>query len=222
MAKETPSPTRILLVDDHRILREGVRAILNAQPDLQVVGEAEDGGDGIRQAQALQPDLVVLDMSMPRTNGIDAIKDIKRVAPGARVMIMSAHKSEEYVFSAIRAGADGYLSKDSGADELVVGVRNVAAGERYLGAQVATQFVGAYLGGRGMQGAVPAGDTLSPREREVLKLVAEGYRSREIGEYLSISEKTVERHRANLMRKLAVNNVSGLTAYAIERGLVTR
>jgi two-component system, NarL family, response regulator NreC len=214
--------TRILLVEDHRILREGVRAILNAKPDLEVVGEASDGGEAIHRAQDLQPDLVVLDLSMPRMNGLEAIKDIKRVAPGTRILILSVHKTDEHVFSAIRAGADAYLSKDASADELVVGVRSVAAGERYLGAPVATQLVQAYLEGRGLDSPGNPGDPLSSREREVLKLVAEGYRSRQIGEYLCISEKTVERHRSNMMRKLHVNNASGLTAYAIEKGLVSR
>ena len=217
-----PKQTRILLVEDHRILREGLRAIFNAQPDLEVVGEAADGGEAIHRAQELQPDVLVLDISMPRMNGLEAIKDIKRVAPSVRILILSVHKTDEYLFTAIRAGANGYLSKDSSADELVVGVRSVAAGKRFLGEPVATQFVEAYLDGRGFEGQGGTGDPLSAREREVLKLVAEGYRSRQIGEYLCISEKTVERHRSNLMRKLRVNNVSGLTAYAIEKGLVTR
>lgn len=217
-----PQQTRILLVEDHRILREGLRAIFDAEPGFAVVGEAGDGGEAIRRAQELQPDLIVLDLSMPRMNGLDALKDLKRVAPGARVLILTAQLGEEYVFGALRAGADAYLSKDSGAAELVLGLRSVAAGERFLGSRIATQFTQAYLEGRAPnpQGAIP--DLISRREREVVKLVAEGYRSREIATYLSISEKTVEKHRANLMRKLQVTNVSGLTAYAIEKGLVTR
>lgn len=214
--------TRILLVEDHRILREGLRAILAAQPDFVVLGEAGDGGEAIRRAQELQPDLVMLDLSMPRMNGLDAIKDIKRVAPRTRVLILTVQKDDEYVFSAIRAGANGYMLKDSSAAELMAGVRRVAAGERYLSPAVASRFVEAFLDGKGADGPDPNADLLSGREREVLKLVAEGYRSRQIGEYLSISEKTVEKHRANLMRKLQLKNVSGLTAYAIEKGLVNR
>jgi two-component system, NarL family, response regulator NreC len=217
-----PKQTRIVLVEDHRILREGLRAIFNAQPDLEVVGEAGDGGEAIHRAQELQPDVMVLDISMPRMNGLEAIKDIKRIAPSVRILILSVHKTDEYLFTAIRAGANGYLSKDASADELVAGVRSVAAGKRFLGEPIATQFFEAYLDGRGLEGQGGTGDPLSAREREVLKLVAEGYRSRQIGEYLCISEKTVERHRSNLMRKLRVKNVSGLTAYAIEKGLVTR
>jgi DNA-binding NarL/FixJ family response regulator len=214
--------TRILLVEDHRILREGVRAILAAQPDFEVVGEAADGGEAIRCAQELQPDVILLDLSMPRMNGLEALKGIKRVAPDARVVILTVQKGDEYIFSAIRAGADGYLLKDSSAAELVLGVRSVVVGERYLSAPVASRLVDALLDGKGLDARDPAGDVLSAREREVLKLVAEGYRSRQIGEYLCISEKTVEKHRANLMRKLQVNNAAGLTAYAVEKGLVTR
>jgi two-component system, NarL family, response regulator NreC len=213
---------RILLVEDHRILREGLRAILSAQPDLAVVGEAADGGEAIHRAQELQPDLVVLDLSMPRMNGLDALKDIKRVAPAARVLILTVQHGEEYVLGALQAGADAYLSKDSSADELLQGVRSVAAGRRYLGGSIATEFVQAYLKDGAPKGPGASRDPLSRREREVVKLVAEGYRSREIGTYLCISEKTVEKHRANLMRKLHLNNVSDLTAYAISKGLVTR
>ncbi|HYN77851.1 MAG TPA: response regulator transcription factor [Lamprocystis sp. (in: g-proteobacteria)] len=217
-----PKPTQILLVEDHRILREGLRAILEAQPDLAVLGEAEDGAEAVRRARALQPDLVVLDLSMPRMNGLDALADIKRVAPGTRVLILTAQTGDEYVFSALRAGADGYLLKDSTAAELLAGVRSVAAGERHLSPEVAARFVETYPKGTELADRTFNGDPLSTREREVLKLVAEGYRSRQIAEVLSISEKTVEKHRASLMRKLQVKSVSGLTAYAIDRGLVTR
>ena len=215
-------PTRILLVEDHRILREGLRAILEAQPDLAVLGEAADGAEAICRARELQPDLVVLDLSMPRMNGLDALADLKRVAPGARVLILTAQTGDEYVFSALRAGADGFLLKDSTAAELLVGVRSVAAGTRYLSPPVAARFAEIYPQGKGLDDPEFAGDPLSAREREVLKLVAEGYRSRQIGELLFISEKTVEKHRASLMRKLQIKSVSGLTAYAIAKGLISR
>jgi DNA-binding NarL/FixJ family response regulator len=210
------------LVDDHRILREGLRAILNAQTDFVVVGEAHDGREAIRRAQELKPDVVVLDLSMPRMNGLEALSDIKRVAPGARVLILTAHKEDEYVLGALKAGADAFVCKDAGAGELAVGVRCAASGKRYLSAEVATPLGVAALDGGKPAAQHPAGDRLSKRELEVLKLVAEGYRSRQIAEYLCISEKTVEKHRASLMRKLRVTNVSGLTARAIEKGLVSR
>jgi two-component system, NarL family, response regulator NreC len=217
-----PKQTRILLVEDHRILREGLRAIFDAEDDFVVVGEAGDGMEAIHRAQDLQPDLIVLDLSMPRMNGLDALRGIKRVAPDARVLILTVQMGEEYVFGALRAGADAYLSKDSSSAELVLAVRSIAAGGRFLGSRIATQFTQAYLEGRAPDPEGPTHHLISRRERGGLKLGAEGDRSREIGTYLCISEKTVEKHRANLMRKLQVSNVSGLTAYAIEKGLVTR
>ena len=221
-------PTRILLAEDHRILRDGMRAILQGQADLVLVGEAEDGRAAISRARELQPDLVILDLSMPRMDGLSALGEIKRVAPGARVLVMTVHRTEEYVFKAIEGGADGYLLKDASATELVLAVRSVVAGERYLGAAVASQFVTAFLRDKGRRNGNPTPvplsplDSLSAREREVLKLVAEGFRSRQIGEFLCISEKTVEKHRANLMRKLGINSATALTAFAVEKGLVTR
>ena len=219
-------PTRILLAEDHRILREGLRAILQGQPDLALAGEAEDGREAINRARELQPDLVILDLSMPRMDGLSALGEIKRVAPDAKVLVMTVHRTEEYVFKAIEGGADGYLLKDASATELVLAVRSVLAGERYLGAAVASQFVTAFLREKGRPNGAPVSrsplETLSAREREVLKLVAEGFRSRQIGEFLCISEKTVEKHRANVMRKLGMNSATALTAFAIDKGLVTR
>jgi DNA-binding NarL/FixJ family response regulator len=216
---------KIVLAEDHRILREGLHAIFANEPDLELVGEATDGREAVQQARELQPDLLILDLSMPRMDGLSALKEIKRVAPKTRVLVMTVHRTEEYVFKAIEDGADGYLLKDASASELLLGVRSVLAGERYLSAAVATQVVTAYLKRRGPNedASKPrsALETLSTREREVLKLVAEGYRSREIGDFLYISEKTVEKHRANLMRKLGVNSAAALTAFAIENGLVT-
>ncbi len=223
--------TRIVLAEDHRILRDGLRAIFRGEPDLELVGEAEDGREAISQARELQPDLLILDLSMPRMDGLSALGEIKRVAPSTRVLVMTVHRTEEYVFKAIEGGADGYLLKDASAPELLLAVRSVLKGDRYLCAAVASQFVNAFLNGNAKSGndkrqAAPKPrsplETLSSREREVLKLVAEGYRSREIGEFLCISEKTVEKHRANLMRKLGINSATGLTAFAIEQGLVTR
>jgi len=211
---------RILVVEDHRILREGLRAIFDSEPDLLVVGEGEDGMEGIRLARALQPDLVVLDLSMPRMNGIEALIEIKRVAPRTRVVILTVQCGDEYVRGAMRAGADGYLLKSASACELVSGVRAVVSDWRRSKAPFVSAGLERHLS-TGPETAA-AGDGLSTREREVLKLVAEGYRSRKIGELLSISEKTVEKHRSSLMRKLRVSNVTGLTAYAIEKGLVTR
>ena len=203
-------------------MREGLRAIFAAESDLEVVGEATDGREAITQAKELQPDIVVLDLSMPRMNGLEALKAIKKAAPAARVLVLTVHAGEDYVFTAMQAGADGYVLKDSSAAELLLGVRSIMTGDRYLCAPVATQVVKGYLEGRGTGEPRSSLETLSTREREVLKLVAEGYRGRQIGEYLCISDKTVEKHRANLMRKLGLNSISALTTYAIEKGLVSR
>ena len=222
--------TRIILAEDHRILREGLHAIFRGEADLEVVGEAEDGREAINQARELQPDLLILDLSMPRLDGLSALGEIKRVAPQTRVLVMTVHRTEEYVFNAVEGGADGYVLKDTSAPELLLAVRSVMRGDRYLCAAVASQFVTAFLESKGRRGPVREAtrmprtplDSLSPREREVLKLIAEGYRSRAIGDFLCISEKTVEKHRANLMRKLGINSATLLTAFAIEKGLVTR
>lgn len=214
-----------MLAEDHRILRDGLRAIFGAEPDLEVVGEASDGREAIDRVRDLQPDLLILDLSMPRMDGLTALKEIKRVAPTARVLIMTVHRTEEYVFQAIEGGADGYLLKDASSTELLHAVRSVLAGHRYLCPAVTTQVVTAFLGRKGPDSSAPQPrsplNTLSGREREVLKLIAEGYRNRAIGEFLCISEKTVEKHRANLMRKLGINNATALTAFAIQNGLVT-
>ncbi len=210
--------TRILVVEDHRILREGLRAILDAQADFLVVGEAGDGREAISRARDLRPDVVLLDISMPRMNGLEAIQGLKRVAPGARVVILTVHGDLEYVEGALRAGADGFLTKDSSGEDLTKGVRSVARGTRFLCQAVADLRAVAVANGNVT--ALASGTALSQREREVLKLVAEGYRSREIAACLCISIKTVEKHRSSLMHKIGVTNVSGLTAYAIERDLV--
>ena len=219
-------PIRIVLAEDHRILRDGLRAIFANEPDLILEGEATDGREAIHQVRKLRPDLLILDLSMPRMDGLSAIKEIKRVAPGTRVLVMTVHRTEEYIFKAIEDGADGYLLKDACASELLLAIRSVLAGERYLSAAVATQVVTAYLKRKGPHVDSPRPrstlEALSTREREVLKMVAEGYRSREIGEFLFISEKTVDKHRSNLMRKLGINNATALTAFAIENGLVTQ
>lgn len=215
---------RLVIADDHTILREGIRALLNACGDLEVVGEAEDGRGAIRCAEEFRPDLMLLDLNMPRTNGLEALQEMKRVSPDTKVLVLTVHKTEDYVFTALQAGADGYVLKDSTASDLIQAVRSVLNGERYLSPAVATTVVSRFLVGAKVGGAParPAFDELTTREREVLKLLAEGYRTKAIAEYLCISPKTVEKHRANLMDRLNLRSVPALTAYAIEKGLVTR
>jgi DNA-binding NarL/FixJ family response regulator len=214
---------RLVIAEDHTILREGLKALLLAsRPDLEVVGEATDGREAVRCAEELSPDLMMLDLSMPRSNGLEALKEIKRVSPQTRVLVLTVHKTEDYVFTALQAGADGYVLKDSSSAELMLAVKSVLNGERYLSPAIASTVVSGYLGSKDGAPLRPSFDDLSTREREVLKLIAEGYRTKEIGEYLCISPKTVEKHRANLMDRLNLRSVSALTAYAIEKGLVTR
>jgi len=212
---------RIVIAEDHTILRDGLKAMLAVHPDFKVVGEATDGREAVRRAEELKPDLLMLDLSMPRSSGLEALKEIRRVSEGTRILVLTAHKTEDYVFSALQAGAHGYALKDSTAAELISAVRCVLGGERYLSPAIATTVVAGYLNGKEAPTYHSAFDELSTREREVLKLVAEGFKTREIAEYLCISPKTVEKHRANLMEQLGLHSVSALTTYAIEKGLVT-
>ena len=213
---------RILLADDHTVLRAGIRTLLDLEADLEVVGEAEDGLEAVAQAKKLQPDLVVIDLSMPLMNGVDAIRQIKQRDPGTKIIVMTVHKSDEHVRAALDAGADGYLLKDDSHHDLLAAVRSVALGGTYLSPKVCGKVVSGYLEKDATLGVGLSSDMLTEREREVVKLVAEGYKNREIAEHLSLSIKTVEKHRANIMRKLDLHSASGLTAYAIENGLVSR
>ncbi len=212
---------RIVIAEDHTILREGLKSLLRADPDFDIVGEAEDGRDAIRCVQTLSPDLVLMDLSMPRMNGLDALKEIKKQNPEAKIIILTVHKTEEYVLTALQAGADGYVLKDATHSELVMAIKNVLMGKRYLSPGISEKVIEGYLEGRKTIKTRSAWDTLTQREREILKLIAEGYRNKEIADYLFISIKTVEKHRANLMRKLDLHNAAALTAYAMEKGLVT-
>lgn len=213
---------RIVLAEDHTILREGLRMLLSSHTDLEVVGEAADGRDAIRCVEDTAPDLVLLDLSMPRMDGMDAIREIRKRSPATKILALTVHKAEEYVLSALQAGADGYALKDATHGELVTAIRSVLSGKRYLSPGVSEKVIEGYLAGRRAQEARSPWDSITPREREVLKLIAEGHKNKEIADILCISVKTVEKHRANIMEKLDLHNVSDLTAYAIERGIVTR
>jgi DNA-binding NarL/FixJ family response regulator len=215
-------PHRILIVEDHRILREGLRSLLSSNPDLEVAGEAADGLEAVRAVETCAPELVLIDLAMPRMDGLDAIREIKNKSPDVKVLVLTVNKAEEYVLAALKAGANGYLLKDATYAELKLGIEYVLSGKTYLSPEVSARMVTSYIEGAAPEKASSSLDTLTQRERQVLKLVAEGYPNRRIADYLCISVKTVEKHRSNLMKKLDLHNASELTSFALEKGLVTR
>lgn len=211
---------RVLLVDDHTILREGVRALLTDEPEIVVVGEAGDGEEALEKVETLHPDIVLMDMVMPRMNGLEATGHIKRRHPETKVLILSMYDDDEYVQQVIQAGASGYLLKGMAADDLVLAIREVQAGSSFLNPAVAAKLIEDYV--RRVRGdtTAAADEPLTSREREVLKLIAEGNTNQEIADILHLSRKTVESHRANIMRKLDLHDVTELVKYALRTGLI--
>jgi len=212
----------IVLADDHTILREGLRALLTADPSFEIVGEARDGREAVRCVEKLGPDLLLIDLSMPRMSGMDAIREIKKRYPETKIIALTVHKTEEYLLTTLQAGADGYVLKDATHDELILAIKNVMGGKSYLSPGVSEKVIEGYLEGKKSNRSLSSWESLSQREREVLKLIAEGYKNKEIAEDLCISLKTVEKHRANLMKKLDLHNAAALTVYAVGKGLVNR
>jgi DNA-binding NarL/FixJ family response regulator len=213
---------RIVIAEDHTILREGLRSLLSSDPNFEIVGEAEDGREAIRCVEKLKPDLILTDLSMPRMNGMEAIKEIRRISPVTKILVLTVHKAEEYILATFRSGADGYLLKDSTHAELVMAVKKVLSGKQYISPEISEKVIEGYLEGKKTLKSRTSWETLTQREREILKLIAEGYKNKEIADDLCISVKTVEKHRANLMGKLDLHSASTLTAFAIEKGLVTQ
>jgi two-component system response regulator NreC len=211
---------RIVIADDHTILREGLRSLLASGLEFEVVGEAEDGMEAVKSVKALSPDLVIVDLSMPKMNGVEAIKEIKRIAQDTKIVVLTVHKNEEYILAAFRAGCDGYVLKYTTHAELVSALRTVLTGQRYLSPSVSAIVLDGYLDVQKRLGVQLFGYNLTTRETEVLKLIAEGFKNREIADLLHISVKTVERHRATLMKKLDLHSGPALTAFAAERGLI--
>lgn len=213
---------RIVLAEDHTILREGLKALLSAEPSMEIVCEAGDGQEAVRCVDAYAPDLVLIDLTMPRMNGLEAIREIRKRHAGTRILVLTVHRTEEYIHAALEAGADGYVLKDSTHAELLTAIRHVVSGKRYLGPEASEKVIEGYLEGQKNLRKKTALDTLTQRERETLKLIAEGYRNREIADFLCISVKTVEKHRGSLMKKLKLHNPAALAAFAVEKGLVAR
>jgi DNA-binding NarL/FixJ family response regulator len=216
-----PRKTRVLVVDDHTIVRQGLRALLEGEPDMRVVGEASDGREAVRKTAALLPEVVVMDVSMPRMNGLEATTRIVKEVPGVRVIALTMHDSEEYVYSLLMAGASGYLPKESAATDLVLAIRAVRQGGTYLHPAISMKVVGEFLKRPGRTLRSADADVLSPREREIVQLIAEGSTNKQIAALLGLSVKTIENHRTRIMEKLEIHNVAGLTRYAISRGITT-
>ncbi len=219
----SPSKTdkiRVLLADDHAIVREGVKRILTAEPDLDVVGEAEDGLQAVEQAKKLKPDVAVLDITMPGLNGIEATKQIKAALPNTHTIALTMHADDSYVFQLLKAGASGYVLKQAAANDLVQAIRAARRGEAFLYPSVAKAVVADYLkrleSGEGRE----TYDGLTDREKEILTLVAEGATNQEIAQRLYISVKTVQTHRAHIMEKLNLHDRTMLVRYAIRKGLI--
>ncbi|MFF6916312.1 response regulator [Streptomyces sp. NPDC012466] len=216
----TPSRTiRILLADDHALVRRGVRLILDQQPDLEVVAEAGDGAEAIELARTLEVDLAVLDIAMPRLTGLQAARELAALRPGLRILMLTMHDNEQYFFQALKAGASGYVLKSVADRDLVAACRAAMRDEPFLYPGAVTALIRNYLD-RARHGEETPDQILTPREEEVLKLVAEGHSSKEIADLLFISIKTVQRHRANLLQKLGLRDRLDLTRYAIRAGLI--
>lgn len=211
--------TRILLADDHALVRRGVRLILDGEPDLTVVAEAGDGAEAVEMARAVQPDLAVLDIAMPRLTGLQAARELSRTMPGLRILMLTMYDNEQYFFEALKAGASGYVLKSVADRDLVEACRAAMRDEPFLYPGAVTALIRDFLERAKAGGNLPA-RAVTEREEEILKLVAEGHSSKEIADLLVISVKTVERHRANLLQKLGLRDRLELTRYAIRAGLV--
>lgn len=216
----TPLKTSVLLADDHALVRRGLRLVLDAQPDIQVVAEAGDGAEAVQLGLAPEVDLAILDITMPRMTGLQAAGELHRRRPDLRILMLSMHENERYLYEALKAGAAGYVLKSVADRDLVEACRAAMRGERFLYPGAVTPLIRDLLDGARDDLARLSEDPLTPRETEIVKLIAEGYSTRQIAELLVISEKTVDRHRTNILEKLGMHDRVDLVRYAIRRGLV--
>ncbi|MCG7948819.1 MAG: response regulator transcription factor [Candidatus Thiodiazotropha taylori] len=214
---------KIIIAEDHNILRAGLKALLTSNPQFDVIGEADNGRDAIRRVIDLKPDLVIMDLNMPGMNGMDAIREIRERDAEIKTLVLTVHNEEEYVLASLKAGANGYVLKDATQNELMTAAERVLNGKTYLSAEITEKVVNSYLQTNNVNNEpLTRWDTVTQRERQILKLIAEGHTNKSMADYLCISVKTVEKHRANLMKKLDLHNVSALTTYALEKGLINR
>jgi len=211
---------RIFLAEDHTIVRKGIRTLLESEENIEVVGEAADGREVLKKIEGLNPDVVLMDISMPQLNGLEATRQLKKAMPDVKVLVLTVHLNEEYIYHALRAGASGYLVKHVDVTELITAVNAVYRGESYLSPSVSRKVIDEYIRKAEENMGEDSLDYLTSREREVLQLIAEGHTNKEIGDLLSISVKTVEAHRANLMGKLDLHSTAELTRYAIRKGVI--
>ncbi len=212
---------RLVIVEDQMLLRAGLRALLMQEPDIEIVGEAQAGPDAAHLIATMMPDLVLMDLTVSGLSGIGTVAQIKQDNPGVRILILTLLRGEEYIQRSLRAGADGYILKDATSEELRVAIRSVLQGKTYLSPDISSTVIHGYLGSRKSAGVTSSWETVTHRERQVLKLIAEGRPNKSIAGYLCLSVKTVEKHRSNLMKKLDLHNASMLTAFAIAKGLVS-
>ena len=214
------SKIQVLLADDHPIVRKGLRALLEGEAGIEVIGEAEDGREAVQKTQELLPDVVLMDLSMPALSGLEATRQIKKRFPEVKVLVLTRHANEEYVFQILRAGASGYVVKKAAPTELMLAIKAVYQGDSFLSPAISRPVIEEYIR-KAEAMTEDRYDRLTDREREVLQLIAEGHSSREIAELLHISEKTVRSHRANLIDKLDIHSTAELTQYAMRKGVVS-
>jgi two-component system nitrate/nitrite response regulator NarL len=217
--KDKPKKIKLLLVDDHPIVLDGIKSHLCAQPDFEVVGDAANGQEALRKAKLTLPDVVLMDISMPHMNGLEAMTNLRKQVPNAKILVLTMHDSREYIAQVVRSGARGYLLKDSAPAELVGAIKAVHGGEVYFSPSVSKVLIEEMADGRKPAG--PEQQPLTDREREVLSLIAEGLLNKQIADRLGIGVRTIETHRERIMRKLDIHTVAGLTKYAIARGMTT-
>ncbi len=213
---------RIVLAEDQTLIREGLKSLLAKNDEFEIVGEAGDGLEAIRCVSKCRPDLILLDLAMPRMNGIATIKEIKQKYANTKIVVLTLHTSDEYVLAAFQEGADGYCLKNDTHAELVMAIKRVLSGKKFISPEISEKVLEGYLDGKKSIKSNSTWETLTQREKEVLQMVGEGYSSIEISDFLCISPKTVDKHRANIMNKLDLHNASALTAYAIDKGLVEK
>ncbi len=215
------SKTKVLLVDDHTIVRQGLKALLDFQDGIEVVGEAEDGRQAIEKAKQLVPDIIVIDITMPNLNGIEATRQMKKINPEMKVLVLTVHDNEEYVHQILQAGASGYLLKESAVSDLVSAINAVKKGDIFLSPSISKVVVKDYIRhAEGGSGDFDSINLLTGREREILQLIAEGHTNKAIAHLLKLSVKTVDVHRSHIMEKLNIHDVTGLVKYSIRKGLI--